>query len=1055
MTVTIAYGVATDGYLYAYDPTYATARSGPADGVTAGVSNTNYYGQNNNDSQFAIFQSYIGFTFTAVPATEMVTAAAVCLYQNVQLSTAVARNMEIRGYTWTGGGLTVADWRNSTNLSAAVLYGQVNNVQNSVGKMTAAGTDELVALLQTGQAYAEFVVVSSRQRAGTQATADEGSAHYSADASGTANDPTLVWTSFVRHHFTPVLGAAAQLSDGSTVFLNSGGEAVPTAVTIYRRDTSGAGATTVGSVGTTTNAFDVGPAKGAQGLTIAVDSADNIYVVGKQGSTENTLWVKCWAKNPGVWTWTAGTYRLATLPTYDTAINNVSAAWHSANNGTLMVVAGHTAGAGVSGGTGNELAYALLDTTFIRTGAGTLVRSTGSLLGSILAPTTSAEFNTYANEVGTGLEVTADPVQPTWGYVLSFKKGQLLGENTDLDCGRYILNAAGNGFSHTSYQASVGWGTKDAAGKLRLLAVGDGQVVSITTDKDTAWGLTVAHLQAQGTTSGMSVLGTALMSGESIASMPAGGVIAVAPFWDAVYNSADNSVWIYYRHASIPGRLMRTSFNLNTGQASRLEIQVADVTPLTITSVRAARNANVAQKGLVGITTLTGSTMSRQEVVDAFNIAPTAPTLIPRANYDAAVAATYSWTFADPNPGDTQSAYRLEIRRVDTDAVVVDTGKVTSTTSSHNLAGASLTNNLDYRWRVKVWDAQDADGPYAPWGTFSTSAGGSVTITDPVTDNPDTVITDEIQVSWSVTGTVQASYRVILKRNDTAAVVSDTGWITSTATSYLVTGMATGVEHTVQVQVRNAALVLSGIGSRLITPDYGTPEVPLLTIQPVPDEGYVLVSVDNPISGQPDLATVARDMEDGTTTGFTPFSVTLANSTEQAHSGTHSLKITTTGTPVQAYTRLGSLPTPIIPTERYTARMWVWSATARTIGAALDWSGPGWAYLSTTALDTAVPAGVWTEIQVTGTAPAGCDRVSFGPTLGGSPATGSIIYLDDLILVAASDRPAVVRNRVLRRKLGSGDPWEVLGTCDPDGSFRDYTAPGRVPLEYVVRGESA
>lgn len=1048
MTTTLVYGSATDGYLHSYDASYANSRNGPADATN--FSATGYYGQNNNASQYGTFQTFIAFSYSAIAATELVTSAVVLLHQTVQLSTGVARDMEVRGFTWTGSGLSTADWRTPAQLAAARLDGVVKNVQGSVGKVTQAGSDELLAAMISVTAM-EHVIVSSRQRAGTTPTTDEGSAVATARTSGTTSDPVLLFTTLTRTHFTPVLGAVAQLSDGAMVHLISDGSAVPTSVGLWRVPLTGGGATQIGSVGTTTNSFDFAPTKGSQGLTLCVDTADNIYVVGKVGNAENTVAVKCWVKGVGL-TWTPGGLKTAALPTYDASINNVSAAWHPTASGTLMVVAGHTAGQGVSGGTGNEMAYALLDATHTRTNAGTFVRAIGSLLGSILAATTSTIFNTYGNETGTGLDVVADRFQADWGYVFSFTKGVIPGTNADLGCGRYVLNAAGNGFTHTSVEDSVSWGMKDAGSKLRVLSIGDGQIAVVSADADAGWGLTVEAFQASGTTAGMTSLGGEALAGESIASMPDGPAVATVSWWDAIYNSAENSVWVYYRHASDSTKLMRTSVDLNTYQATRAEVEVYDTGTAVITSVRVARNGVITDKTQVGVCTLAGATLGHVEITDSYNLAPTAPILTPKANYDATAASVFAWSFGDPNPGDTQSAYEMEVERVDTGAVALDTGKVTSTTSSRSVAGATFTNGLEYRWRIRVWDALDSVGPFSTWGTFSTSAGGTVTITDPATDNLTTLITDEAQITWSVSGTTQASYRVILKRNDTNATVSDTNWVASTGTQLLVTGMVTGVEHTASVQVRNAALVVSGIGTRKLTPNYGVPEIPLVTVAPVEDEGYVLVTVDNPISGQPVLGTVEWDGEDTTTTGWVGNSATVANSTDFAHGGSRSLKITTTGSPVQAYARR-ELLAGIVPTERYTARMWVYSATARSLSASIDWANAG-GYLSTTALAVAVPAAAWTEIQVTGTAPDTADRVSFGPTITGSPTTGTIIYTDDVILVAASDRPAVTSNRVLRRKAGSGDAWEVLGTCAPDGSFRDYTAPGRVPVEYMIRGDA-
>jgi hypothetical protein len=1054
MTVTIVYGVGTDGYLSSGDVNYTTARNGPADTVSGG--NTGYYGQNNNGGSYQHHQTFVGFNYTMPPTTELVAAAVLQLYQSVQLATGIARDLEVRGRAWQASGLTTADWANGTTLGAARLDGVVKNVQGSVSKLTQAGSDNMLQEMSTHAAM-DWVLVTSRQRAGTTATGDEAGAISLSETTGTSFDPRLVYTSATWTHFTPALGAMAQLSDGSSVLLIHGQTTAATvgSMGLWRVDLAGV-ATNLGSVPVGTAATDFGLAKGAQGFTLTVDSADNIYVVGKAGNTGNSLALRAFTKGAG-WTWTAGTVRTVAMPTHDAAINNVAAAWHPTANGTLVVLAAHTAGQGVAGGTGNDLAWALLDATYLRTGAGTLSRASGSALGGMQPAITSSEFNTYANESGTGLDVVRDLAQPDWGYVISFQKGQLLGDNTDLAPGRYILNAAGNGFTHTSYEEGVAWGRKDAGARARVLAVGNGQVVVVTADADAGWGITVEALQASGTTAGLTALGGRALADEGMASMPDGPAIAGTSLWDAIYNAAENSVWVYYRHAANTGQLYRTSLDLNTYQPTRQEVLVFDFGTEVITSVRVPRNGSVTQKGVYQVCTLAGATLKHYDKVDLFNLAPTAPVLTPRANFDASAAATFAWAFSDPNPGDTQSAYELEVERTDTSAVALDTGKVTSTTSSRVVTGGTFTNGVSYRWRVRVWDAGDTVSPWSDWGTFSTSAGGTVTITDPATDNLTGVVTDEVQVTWSVTGTTQAAYRVTLTRTDTGATVSDSGWIASTtATTYLVTGMVSGVEHQVGVQVRNASLVVSGIGTRKITPNYGVPEVPLVTVAPVPDEGYVLVSVDNPLSGQPELGTEAWTFETGGVAPWTSNSATVADSTEQAHGGTHSLKLTVTGTPTQAYVRAYNDKVPVVETERYTARMWVYVPVARTVTAAIDWAAAGTgAYVGTSALDWPVPAATWTEIQVTGTCPTGAGEASYGPTLGANPATGTVLYLDDVILVAASDRPAVVRNRVLRRKAGSGDPWEVLGTCDPDGSFRDYTAPGRVPVEYMIRGESA
>jgi hypothetical protein len=430
---------------------------------------------------------------------------------------------------------------------------------------------------------------------------------------------------------------------------------------------------------------------------------------------------------------------------------------------------------------------------------------------------------------------------------------------------------------------------------------------------------------------------------------------------------------------------------------------------------------------------------------------------VPRANFDATTAANFDWAFMD-SPGDTQGAYQLQVEDVADGSVDFDSGKTADATTNRTILASTLANPKAYRWRVKTWDALDVEGPWSDYGTFSTSAGGVVTITDPTVDNAGGVETDDYVVRWSVTGTVQASYRVILVRTDTGATVSDTGWIAGVDTMLLVGGMVSDVEHRVDVQVRNVSLVPSGIGSRLITPSYAVPEIPVVQVVPFPDDGYNLITVDNPIPGQPANQAPEWDFEGiaggdpipswGVTDG------TWLASTTFAHKGLNSAKLTVVGTPIRAYARAGSLG--IVARTRYTCRMWAYSNVAGVKAqAAIDWRLSGGAYISTSAgAEVTLPAGVWTLLSITAPAPDDAVEAGYGPTMPGSPAAGTLAYFDEIALPEASDRPDVARNLILRRPVGSTDAWELVGQCDPDGSFRDYTCPGWVPVEYMVRGEA-
>jgi len=97
------------------------------------------------------------------------------------------------------------------------------------------------------------------------------------------------------------------------------------------------------------------------------------------------------------------------------------------------------------------------------------------------------------------------------------------------------------------------------------------------------------------------------------------------------------------------------------------------------------------------------------------NQSPNAPMLnSPSANarFNPSASVTFSWTFSDPNSGDSQSAYRFQLDdNSDFSSPIIDTGKVSSSTSNTTQTLPSTVGL--YYWRVKTWDSYDAEGPYS------------------------------------------------------------------------------------------------------------------------------------------------------------------------------------------------------------------------------------------------------------------------------------------------------------------------------------------------------
>lgn len=1056
MTVTVVYGKATDGYLHSYDASYATAQTGPGDGVNGG--NAAFFGQS-IQTLYQNFQTFVGFDYTLIPDTEIVTHACFRLSVGSMKTPSLSRWIEIRGFAWSPSSLQTSDWRTVAQLNAARLDASIALLAGVDGKYVYGTTDEFLTTMRVNTTMDE-VVITNRQRLGNVPTQDETVWIYTADDSGTNRDPAMIYTSAPRSTLFGVMGAQVETSLGHA-FLESDGAVSPT-ITLKHRTFAGT-VTTIGTIPIGTSATDFFTPQGAQALALVKDYADNLYVLGRSGNAEGNLSGRAYTTVLGSGTWTAQAVRTAALPSYNSGMNQIAGTWHeSVGGGSILFVVGRIGSVGDSV-LHRELQHGTVNAAYLRTGSGSMFFGQGYTAPDIQPNLTStAHFNTWSNEVGSGLDVASMGVlggNDRWGFLCSFVSGSIPAENVNVYPGRYILNAGGTNFDHTSHISSTisQWARKDANGKIRVIPVSPTAVAYITTDSDASWGISIKIASYSGTDAQPIILGSAALGGD-VPNMADGPTIAQSAAWDAIYNGTENRLWIYFVSTANPLQILRTAFDLNTMQAVENNVTVATVAAgNTIQAIRVQRNTWAGQSTLVTAALLNGSTRSTSYTLDTFNIAPTAPTLTPKSNFDASSSQTFAWTFNDPNlPTDSQSAYQLEISDASTGVVALDTGKVASATSSRNVAGGTIANGADYRWRVRTYDAADVVSPWSEYGLFSTSAGGTVTITSPATDFPASLITDDLPVSWSTTGTTQAAYRVWLYRG--ATLVSDTNWIASAATTHTVTGMLSDQNHEIRVRVRNASNVETNTAVRNVKPSFATPEVPVPALTSYPESGYILVTVDNPAPGAPALGTSEESFESGLGTwqGYAnsaPAPGSLAVDATYAHQGAQGARVTAlSGGLTQIYARPAAAGFPVLEGVRYTARMWVRASTSRDVSAAIDWYDSGTVYVDTSIQAWPVTAGEWYRIEVTGTAPED-GFASFGPTAG-TPANGEYVTFDEAVLTIASDRPDVSSNDILRRVSGSTGVWEVVGTAEPDGTFRDYTATAGVTYEYRVRGQA-
>lgn len=190
------------------------------------------------------------------------------------------------------------------------------------------------------------------------------------------------------------------------------------------------------------------------------------------------------------------------------------------------------------------------------------------------------------------------------------------------------------------------------------------------------------------------------------------------------------------------------------------------------------------------------------------------------------------------------------------------------------------------------------------------------------------------------------------------------------------------------------------------------------------------------------------DFEQGIT-GFTATSGASVTTTSTAFSGSGALELTVVGSPSQAYVRQSAFQ-PVVPGHRYQVTMWVRRPVAGNVVAAIDWQDATTAYIGGGNYPTtALSAGVWTQITDTATAPAGAATMRFGPTLAGSPATGTLLQLDDVALVdldneipyadvSRTSLDETITNRVRITRVGGAEQLAEDATSQARFLIKDY-----------------
>jgi hypothetical protein len=232
------------------------------------------------------------------------------------------------------------------------------------------------------------------------------------------------------------------------------------------------------------------------------------------------------------------------------------------------------------------------------------------------------------------------------------------------------------------------------------------------------------------------------------------------------------------------------------------------------------------------------------------NVAPNAPAIVSPtggATIDYVAANVFTWTFSDPNPGDTQSAYQIRYKVAGATSWTTMTA-VTSPASTWTAPGSTFSAG-NWEWQVLTRDAQGLSSPWSASGTFTaTTVPATPTITAPVAGG--TVTSNPYTVTWSCPDQGDG-YQVRTVRDnsgspDTGTVYQDTGLVAdSAARSVSMTfGTNSRYEH-VQVRVKNSGTFSSWASVR-VQVSWTAPATPTVAVTANSAVAYVLVVATHP-----------------------------------------------------------------------------------------------------------------------------------------------------------------------------------------------------------------
>lgn len=330
------------------------------------------------------------------------------------------------------------------------------------------------------------------------------------------------------------------------------------------------------------------------------------------------------------------------------------------------------------------------------------------------------------------------------------------------------------------------------------------------------------------------------------------------------------------------------------------------------------------------------------------------------------------WTFTDTEPTDAQTSYQIVLTRLDTGATVTDTGKVASSSTAVSISVASTLVGVPLSYRVTTWDMDDVASTPSDPVKFTLNAAPVVYITSPASGGVLSSSSPVVQWVFSApSGRAQSYYRVIIQNIDESpyVLIADSGWVAGVAAAHAFTTevLSQATNYRVVVYVRDSL----GISAHS-------------EINLVPNPSFEL-NVSSWTATNCTLAQSSRRAYDET--GAAALDM-------QTAPGSYSGLITPAGgsNPV-----LESTSFAILEGESYTGYFYGYSVAGwNNAQVTINWRDTNDASVSSHSTSVSIPAGAWTRVQHTATAPGGAAYARILVTQTNTPATSDLLYIDNV-----------------------------------------------------------